>query len=173
MLHYGNNSILYLGEIDNKLSKRVQDIKTIFERSEIRVKLPQSIDASLKSHAALITALALGSKAARRINSDFSSEDQLLEKSVISFRENLKALKKLTITILPSKFKYLQYIPKNLIIGKIKKLINSDFGRIALSGHANYAQEEMKRLVDDFNDLPKTVNSSRTVKRQLYSLCYK
>ncbi len=170
---YVEDCILYVGEIDGQISKRVQKIKKVLEESKIKVETPKSIDAWLKTHAALISALALGSKAARNKSSILGNEDQLIKKSILAFQENLKALKELKIPILPSKYKYLKNFPKKLIARKIKNLINSDFGRIVLSGHANSAQEEMKRIIDDFNQLVKDVKSSRTVNKELYSLCYK
>lgn len=96
----------------------------------------------------------------------------LLEIYLALFRENIKALKELGIPILPKKFKLFTWFPSFIIIRKLRKLLNSEFGRIALSAHANAAKNEMRRLSDDFFEVVKNVKSDMSSNRKLYELSY-
>jgi len=81
-------------------------------------------------------------------------------------------LKELSIPILPKKFKLLTWIPLSIIRKKILKLLNSEFGRIALSGHANAAKNEIKKLSDDFFEVVKNVKTDMSSNQKLYELSF-
>lgn len=131
-----------------------------------------NIDAWLKTHAALISPLAMGSTAAIKQDKKFGYDDELLDLALICFRENIKALKDLKIPILPKKYRLLAIIPSRLVKRKIKKLLNSEFGRIALSGHASAAQNEMKKFSDDFMEAIRGVKTDLSSNKKLYELSY-
>ena len=169
---YLDKAILYVGELDGRISKRVLDIEKVFTNSGIKVEINENIDAWLKSHVTFIIPLAMASYAARKNNKKLFEDDGLLDLSIIALRENLNAIKELGIPILPKKLKMLNYYPKSLFKRKIQKLLNSEFGRIALSGHADAAQAEMLRLTDDFMDLVKNVKTNLSANKKLYELSF-
>ena len=169
---YVDNAILYLGELDCKVSKRMLEIEKIFTDSGIKVESIIDIDAWLKTHAAFISPLAMGGYAAKKQNKTLGTDDYLLELALIGFRENIKALKKLQIPILPKKYKLLIHIPLGIIKRKFKKLVNSEFGRIALSGHANAAKNEMKKISDDLFNVVRGVKTDLNSNKKLYELSY-
>jgi 2-dehydropantoate 2-reductase len=164
--------ILYVGELDGTISERILNIEKIFVDSGITVDISENIDAWLKTHMALIAPLAMASYTAQKQNKRFGEVEELIKLSLVAFRENMKALKKLGIPILPKKFKVLGWIPKFIIIKKLRDLLNSDFGRIALSGHADSAHDEMKRLVEDFRELVKDVRTNLDANSTLYKLSF-
>jgi 2-dehydropantoate 2-reductase len=167
---YIDHTILYVGELSGEISTRLNQIKDVFEKSDIIVEFSDNIDAWLKSHAALISALAMASYSARNRDNKLGNEDELITLAIKTFRENLDALAKLEIPILPKNFKLMKYIPIFFLRKKLKNLLNSDFGRIALSGHADHAKTEMIRLIEDFRGLIKKVKEDWKYNNQLYEL---
>jgi len=121
---------------------------------------------------AFISPLAMGSYAAKKGNKTLDTDIELLDLSLVGFKENIRALKELGIPILPKKYKLLTSIPKFIIKRKLLKLINSDFGRIALSGHARSARNEMIRITDDFRELVKNVKTDLSSNKRLYELSF-
>lgn len=169
---YVDNAILYVGELNGKKSKRLLIFEEVFKKSGIKVDLSENIDAWLKTHAALISPLAMGGYAAKNRNKTLGTDKKLLNLALLGFRENIKALEELNIPILPKKFKIITWTPLVIFKRKLKKLLNSEFGRIALSGHADAAQNEMKRLSDDFLEVIKGVKTNLSSNRKLYELSY-
>ncbi len=164
--------ILYFGELDGVVSSRVEKIRDIFKESEINVIIPESIDAWLKSHAALISPLAMASYAARNKNKRIVDDDKLLTLSIKALKENLRALKEIGIAILPGKLGMMKVIPTFILKRKLKNLIASEFGRVALSGHANSARNEMIRISEDFRGLVKDVRTDMSANDFLYKKCF-
>jgi 2-dehydropantoate 2-reductase len=162
----------YVGELTGIVTDRLKHIKEAFTKSGINVELIENMDAWLKSHAALISALAMGSYAARDRNTILGETKELADLSIKSVKENFKALKELGIPILPSKFKTLSLIPTFIIRRKLLNLVNSDFGKIALSGHAMAAREEMIRITNSFRNLVKGVKTDLTSNNKLYALSF-
>ena len=169
---YVDDAILYAGELDGKISERLKNIEKEFTKAGIKVDLSENIDAWLKTHAAIISPLAMGSYAAKNRNSSLGKDSELINLAVKGFRENFKALKDLGIQILPKKYKLFPWIPLFIVRNKFLNLINSDFGRIVLSGHANAAEQEMKRLSHDFYEVIKTAKTKMNANRKLYELSF-
>lgn len=169
---YVDDAILYVGELNGSISERLKNIEQIFSNSGIKVDIIRNIDAWLKSHMALISPLAMGGYAAKKRNKTLGTDMELTTLALEGFREFIKALKELGFPILPKKFKLLTWIPISIIRRKLLKLLNSEFGRIALSGHANAAQNEMKRLTDDLFEVVKNVQTDLSSNKQLYELSF-
>lgn len=169
---YVENAILYVGELDGKASERLAQIEKVFTNSKIKVDIPDDIEAWLITHASLISPLAMASYAAKKKGSTLGEDLELMDLSLRGFKENLKALKELNIPILPKKFKLLLWIPSGIFKRKLTKLTNSEFGRIALSGHASAAQDEMRRLSNDFFEIVKDVKADLSINKKLYQLSF-
>ena len=67
------------------------------------------------------------------------------------------ALKRSGHTILPPRLNLFRYIPAGLGARKLAALITSDFGRIALAGHAATAKAEMQNLRAGFEHVVRNV----------------
>jgi 2-dehydropantoate 2-reductase len=163
-----DHTILYFGEPDGSISSRVEMIKSVFQDSQIKVDIPENIDAWLKTHAAFICALVMASYAAKNRNKKITDEDRLITKGIKAFRENLKALEEIGVKILPEKFKIMKFIPAFFLKRKLKNLIDSEFGRVALSGHADSAKNEMVKLSEDFRNLVRDVRVDMSANDYLY-----
>ncbi len=169
---YVDDAILYVGELDGKKSERVEDIEKNFTNSGIKVDISENIDAWLKTHMALISPLAMGGYAAKKRNKTLGTDIELINLALQGFREFINALKELGIPILPKKMNFLTKIPKSIIRRKLLKLVNSEFGRIALSGHANAAKNEMKKLSDGLFEIVKNVKTDLSSNKKLYELSF-
>jgi len=169
---YVENAILYVGELDGAITERLITIEKEFTRAGFKVDLSADIDSWLKTHMALIAPLAMGGYAAKNRDTSLGKDTELINLAIKGFRESIKALKDLNITILPKKFKTLSWIPTPIIRKKILNLINSEFGRIALSGHANAAKQEMRRLTDDFIEIIKDAKIKMDANQKLYDLSF-
>jgi len=169
---YVEDAILYVGELDGKISDRIKKIEQVFTNSGIKVDISENIDAWLKTHMTFISPLAMGGYAAKKQNKTFGTSEELVNLALQGIRENLKALKELNIPVLPKKLRLLTWIPLSIIRRKLLKLINSEFGRIALSGHANAAKNEMKKLTDDLFTIVKDVKTDLTANKKLYELSF-
>lgn len=169
---YVDNVILYVGELDGIISKRLKLIEDVLTNSGIKVDLSEDVDAWLKCHAALISPLAMGGYAARNRNTSLGKDIELLNLVIKGIKESIKALRELDVPILPRKFRTLSLIPKSIIKKKLVKLSESDFGRIALSGHANAAKVEMKRISDDFYEVIKPAKIEMNTFQKLYELSF-
>ena len=165
--------ILYFGELDGVISDRVKSIRNIFQKAEIKVEIPENIDAWLKTHVALISPLVMATYAARDKNKRLGDDDKLITLSIKAFRENLRALEEIGIPVLPKKFKIMKLIPVYFLKRKLKNLINSEFGKIALSGHANSARNEMEKISRDFRKLVQNVQTDMSTNDYLYKQSFK
>jgi 2-dehydropantoate 2-reductase len=160
--------ILYVGELDGAVSNRIEHIKDIFQKADIKVEIPKSIDAWLKTHAALISPLAVAAYALRDRGTRLRDEDRIIALSIEAFKENLRALEELGILILPKKIKMMRFIPVYFLKRRLKNLLNSEFGKIALSGHADCARNEMKKIITDFRNLVRNVRTDMSANDYLY-----
>ncbi len=169
---YVDNAILYVGELDGKISDRLKKIENVFTNSGIKVDISEDIDAWLKTHMTFINPLAMASYAAKKRKKTLGTDLELINLALQGIRENIKALKELNIPILPKKFKLFTWVPLSIFRRKFLKLINSEFGRIALSGHANAALDEMKKLSDDFFKIVNDVKTDLSNNKKLYELSF-
>ena len=80
---------------------RLNRIEKEFTDSGIKVDISEDIDAWLKCHMALISPLAMGGYAAMEHNKTLGSDIELATLALQGFREFIRALKELGITILP------------------------------------------------------------------------
>ncbi len=169
---YVDDAILYIGELDGRISERLKNIEQNFTQSGIKVDISKDIDAWLKTHMTFISPLAMAGYAAKKRNKTLGTDFELINLALKGIRENVKALKELNIPILPKKFKLFSWVPLAIFRKKFLNLINSEFGRIALSGHATAAKNEMKKLSDDLFEIVKDVKADLSSNKKLYELSF-
>jgi len=150
---YVENAILYIGELDKNISDRLRFIEKEFTNSGIKVEIIDDMDAWLKSHGAFVIPLALAIYIAHQNNISLIEDKELFNHCVLAIKENIRAIEEIGFQILPKKLRWLKWIPKFLIKYQIKKLYDSEFGEIALSGHAIAAPKEFISLLNDFKKI--------------------
>jgi len=170
---YVDYCILYFGEPDGRISRRVKFIGDTFQKAGIKIEVPQNMDAWLKTHAALISPLAMGGYAAKNKCGRLGDDDELIILSIKAFKENLKALEEMRIPILPKKFKIMKMVPAFFLKWKLKNLMNSEFGKIALSGHGDHAGDEMAKISKDFRELVRDARTDMSANGCLFEQSFK
>jgi len=146
---------IIMGELNGKLTDRIQAIKEILLGAGIEVKISKDINGWLKTHAAVILSLA---GAAYKVNLELkklAENKQLLYLMIRSIKQSIKVLFYAGITIEPFKYRILALLPNFILHRIFKKLFVSEFAAIGLAGHARAARAEMKALSDDFLTLAK------------------
>ena len=149
---------IILGELNGKLTDRIQKIKEILHTAGIEVKISKDINGWLKTHAAVILSLA---GAAYKVNLELkklAENKQLLYLMIRSIKQSIKVLFYAGITIEPFKYRILALLPDFILHRMFKKLLISEFAAIGLAGHARVARAEMKALSEDFLTLAKKSN---------------
>ncbi len=145
-------SSIIIGELSGKETPRIKKIKKFLESGGIPVKFSKDIDAWLKTHIALVSPLAnvyFYLKSHGKTMADSPEAAELATKAIV---EGVKVLKKLKYPILPKKFRLTIIFP-NMLKKKISELHKGKWYNIALKGHAEYAQTEMRRIADEFQEL--------------------
>ena len=73
----------------------------------------------------------------------------LLKQTMRATAQGLTAIRRAGYPILPRGLNVMRYVPAVLGAGKIARLLQSDFGRIALAAHAATARDEMHVFATD------------------------
>ncbi|MBD3350631.1 MAG: hypothetical protein GF364_04000 [Candidatus Lokiarchaeota archaeon] len=144
---------LYIGERDGMMSLRLKTIKKICNNANIVVKIYRNIDAWLKTHAALIIPLAIALFIVGGDNYKLANTPDAIKVGVKALKENIKALKKLGIPILPKKLLLMSYWPNFALIRVIRKMMDSEKAEVGMTGHAKSALDEMKHFADALDNL--------------------
>ena len=103
------------------------------------------------SHLALILPLAELFYSCNSSVEAAAADRAALKECMRAIRGSFTALKRSGHTILPPRLNLFRYIPAGLGARKLAALITSDFGRIALAGHAATAKAEMQNLHAGFD----------------------
>ena len=145
----------YLGELDGSVSSRL--IKTAITLSEARLGpvLVPNMDAWLKTHAAIISPLALALYSAGGDNYRLAHTPDSLLLAVRAIRESLNVLSALNIPITPASYRILAWIPEPLAVALLRSIVNTQGAEINITGHANSARDEMGKVADEFMELVK------------------
>ncbi len=169
---YADYTILYFGELDGSISNRIKNIRDTFQKAGIKVMVLRNMDAWLKTHAALINPLAMAGYAAKNKGKQLGDDDELLVLSIKAFKENLKALDRIGVPILPRKFNIMKKMPIFFLRRKLKDLMNSKFGKIA-AGHRNHAKDEMAKISKDFRELIRNARTDMSANDYLFKQSFK
>lgn len=73
----------------------------------------------------------------------------LLRQTIRAASQGLAAIRRAGYPILPRGLNVMRWIPAALGVGRIAALLTSDFGRIAMAGHAQAARDEMQHFATD------------------------
>jgi len=169
---YVDYCVLYFGEPDGRVSDRIKSIRDTFQKAGIKIEIPENMDAWLKTHAALISPLAMAGYAAKNRGRRLGDEDELLVLSIKAFKENLEALDEIGIQILPKKFKIMKIMPVFFLKKKLKNMMNSEFGKIA-SGHGDHAKDEMAKISKNFRELVRNARTDMSANDYLFGQSFK
>lgn len=105
------------------------------------------------SHLALVIPLAGAAYVYDCDTARVVADRALLKRTMRSASAAFRAVEHADFPILPRGLRMMKYIPAWLGARRIGQLLDSDFGRVAIAGHAKSAREEMHAIAQDFLSL--------------------
>jgi 2-dehydropantoate 2-reductase len=141
-----------MGEVDGRITGRTRAIAEALERAPgYTVQIQTNMDAWSKTHVALLMpSLAPALYAAGTNNERLARTRDALVLAVRAIREGFRVLRALNIPVIPAKLRFMAMIPEPLLVMLLRMGMRKKTAKVALSGHANAARDEMKHLADEF-----------------------
>ena len=145
---------LTIGEIDGHNKSRTLAVKSVFESAGVPVELTPDIDGWLKYHVALVSPLVGALYKYDCDNYQVSKDKDLLRALVAAAKEGGRVLRALGFKKRqPFAFNLFYWLPEFMNIMAVKGLLRSKFAEVAFAMHAMAAQDEMRSLANDFQEL--------------------
>ena len=165
----GRKATVTLGELDGRITARLQEIASVFESAGFQAVLSPNIDAWLKSHAAVISPIALALYMVGGDNHRLARTRDALVLGIRALRESFRVLRALDIRITPSALRIHEWIPEPILVPLVQRLFNTRSAEIAVAGHAGAARDEMKQIADEFRTLTRSTTVPTPVLDRLYT----
>ena len=141
---------LILGEAHSDAAPAAEDVQSYLQGYGMNIERYVPIMAWHWSHLAMILPLA---GAAYHHDNDLDAvvaDRALLKQTMRATGQGLAAIRQAGFDILPRGLNVMRWIPAALGAGRVSSLLQSDFGRIAIAGHAATAGAEMHGFANDF-----------------------
>ena len=142
-----------LGEAQGRPTPRLHTVARAFREAGIRVALEPHMDAWLKGHAALVLPILFALRQHGFDNRALAEDRETMQTVARAVAEGLAAVRKLGHPIRPFRLRSITFLPVFVTAAILRKIIASDFARVAFAGHATAATIEFDRLLDEFRDL--------------------
>jgi len=154
----GKRLPIVLGEIDGKTKGRTNDIRNLFESSDVPVKIVGDIDSWLKYHVAFINPIS-GALLKAGDNYKLATKKEIIRTYIRAVNEGGKVLRALGYKkSYNSKIILFKLFPEIILISILKQVFNSKFAEVAMMMHANAAKDEMIELGNEFRILKEKTN---------------
>lgn len=144
-----------LGEANGSVRPRTREIAAVFDSmpgfaGEIRTDM----DAWLKTHVALLMpSLAPAMRAAGRDNVRMGRTRDAVVLAVRAMREGFAVLRKLGYPVVPAGIRQMELLPEPILVGYLQKMLPHPRIRTAMFEHADAAQDEIRHLAGEFDEL--------------------
>lgn len=149
----GKRMPIVLGKTNGKVRPNVEDIKQLFERSGVPVKVIDDMDGWQKYHVVLVLPIA-GALLKCGDNYKLANDRGTISTYIRAVKEGGRVLKKLGYNKSYNiKLDLFYWLPEGLIVNILKKVFNSRFAEIAMMMHTNAAKDEMFQLGEEFKTL--------------------
>ncbi len=133
----GKRRAVTIGEIDGGKSKRLLDIKELFESAGVPVDTPSNIDGWLKYHVALVSPLVGALYEHNCDNYALARDKEALRVLVRAANEGARVLAQLGFKKSePSEFKLMKWLPEFMSVMALRKMLESKFAEVAFAMHA-------------------------------------
>ncbi len=165
----GRKATVTIGEVDGRITPRLQSIASVFESAAFQAVLSPNIDAWLKSHAAVISPVALALYMTGGDNYRLARTRDAVVLGIRAMRESFRVLRALDLPITPSALRLYEWIPEPILIPLVQRLFNTRSAEIAVAGHAGAARDEMRQLADEFRTLTRSTTVATPVLDRLYA----
>jgi 2-dehydropantoate 2-reductase len=142
-----------LGELDGSVTPRLQEIRMALEKAGIRGSVQSNMDAWLKAHWALVGPI---SRALNSVGNDthrLAADRQLLRLMVEAQREGFRVIRALGLPLAPTRLKLMLRLPIWMSVAVVRRLLKTEFAKLALAGHAAVGGAEFRLLDQEFRRL--------------------
>ena len=157
---------LIIGEAHPEAAAAANAVQTHLQRVGMNIERYVPIMAWHWSHIAMILPLAGAVYHHDHDLEAVAADRALLQRTMRATAQGLAAVRRAGYPIMPRGLNIMRWIPAALGAGKIAALLQSEFGRIALAGHAATARDEMHGFAADLLALAGT-NASADLREVL------
>ena len=137
-----------VGEPDGSTSPRIREIAAALDTSGIGVEICPAVDAWLKTHAAMISALGAAVYAAGGTPAQLAADPAAAKLAVGALKESLSALQGLGIPILPKGALLYLWIPAPILAFLLRRMLRSEEVAFGFA-HADKARVEIRMILDE------------------------
>ena len=159
-----------VGEMDGSVTPRLQGVIDALEEAGIRVEAQPDIDAWLKAHWALVGPIAQALNLVGNDNYRLAEDRDTLRLMVRAQRQGLRALRALGLPLAPPKLKLVARMPTWVSAAITRKILKTEFAKLALSGHATAGHDEFAVLDKEFRKLIEKASLPTPALDELYRL---
>ena len=158
-----------LGELGGVRTQRLHELAQALRQAGFAVSVSRNMDAWLKTHVALVTAIAGALYAYDCDPARLASSPEGVPLMVQGVREGLRVLQALGLPVLPFKLWVLfAWLPRAVPVAYWRRYLASQMGEYALARHTRAAGDELKQLADEFRVLKLTAGEPTPALDQLY-----
>jgi 2-dehydropantoate 2-reductase len=144
---------LPFNEWDGRPTPRTDTIVGLFQSAGLRAHVQKNMDAYLKTHAAGLPPFA---GALYRVGGDvrrLGHTPEALRLFVRSYREGLRALRSVGVSVTPSAVQLVEWVPEPILMLALRFFFDTRLAVVGGERHANAAVDEMKELVGEFREI--------------------
>ena len=139
-----------LGEIDGKVTVRINELASIFKHSGFPTSVSKNMDSWQKYHVAMVCCLAYGIYFDGGNNYTFSKNKKAIIQMNKALKETFSFLKYSKIGIEPPKLNIFRIVPLFLFNCCMPFVFNTKWAETVISNHALAGRAEMEMLYNDF-----------------------
>lgn len=137
-----------LGEIDGKITPRVQKIAEALEKANLKPIIYKQIKVFLITHYVIAAGLSVGIKNAGG-GEKFASDTKMLRYTFKAIREGLEICSKLGIDPKSEKSNKLYYLPLFISTAIAKKVYSNEALCMMFNGHTEHSPDEIQKMLND------------------------
>jgi ketopantoate reductase len=147
-----------LGEVNGRITDRTREVAHILDSAPgLEAEIRTDMDAWLKYHVALLfPSLAPALYAAGVDNYRLARTRDLVVLATRAMREGFRVLRWLGLSVTPSKFKVIVWLPEPILVLVVQRLLANPLMETALVKHAEAARSEVMHLIEEFMTLARS-----------------
>jgi ketopantoate reductase len=151
----GKPAKIPIGEADGSIRSRTRVVAAVLgTMEEVEAEMRTDVDAWLKTHVALLMpSLAPAMRAAGRDNVRMAHTRDAIVLAIRAMREGFCVLLKLGHPIVPSGMWMFRWLPEPILVWGFQKRLPDPRMRTAMLEHADAAQDEIRHLAGEFDEL--------------------
>ena len=151
MVLYMITEKMTLGELDGRVTERLEILADMFNKSGVGVEFSKNIDSWKRYHVALAVPFAFGMYATNTCNLQMAENREVTALTLQGIREAFDVLKKLDYPVEPPKLRWVFAIPSFILTSLFQRVLKTKIADIGMARHLRNAREEMDLLISEFD----------------------